>query len=132
LELAVSLEDVAEQNDEVRPLRLDLFHPGRQPPFTKQGSEVHVGQTDDYCSVHLSGKAGKPYLIALYHWRPEALEKRDRGKCYASEQGPTSKGWRQSRYEEAKRGDEVYCNERNENQEKHTQPVHAQQFKHYG
>jgi len=128
LRLAVSLEEVAEQDHEVRPLRLDSGDRRRQPPLGEERTQVQVGQGHENGAVHLMGKAGKVHLIPLHHWWSQALNEGDHGKRGTGDQGPAPQPGCYTGKEKAEPGDQVYCKERDRGQEQHCHPVHAEEL----
>jgi hypothetical protein len=68
--LAVSFENVSEQDHNVRAFSLYLGNTRIQPLLAEQRSDVQVGHGNENCTIHLMGQSREPHLVFLHHRRP--------------------------------------------------------------
>ena len=124
----MSFEEIAQQDYEIRPQRLNLGHAFGQPSFTYQRADVKVGEGDEHRAIQLTGQAGKSHLVMLDDRRAQPLDQCDHGKHGADDQRPAAESWRTPRDYEAEAGDDIRCQHGNEHQEQRRHPGHAEQF----
>jgi hypothetical protein len=58
----MALEHVSEENNDIRPQRLDLTHPLREPLLSEVSAEVSIGHGDKYSAIQFGRQAGKGHL----------------------------------------------------------------------
>ena len=88
--LAVALENVADQDDKVGLLRLDLVDPRGKPCRAQERAEMQVRDGDKHRPVERHGQSAAVDLIALYDRRAQPLNESQRGESHTDGQCRTA------------------------------------------
>ena len=132
LGFTMAFQNVATENDQVRPFRLDLGNALGQPTLPEQGAEVQVGGEHQHRAIALGRQIRELHLVAAHDRSTPRLQGANHAKHQAGQQRPSAKRRRDAGKKQAEPGDDVSRYETDKEKEQNANPVCAYNLKRPG